>query len=470
LSAGPARVSALTDSTTIVPKTSEGTGISEPTKQSAPEPKTKRKISWFYSVLPFSVASGPLSTFIQLALLHYYGQNTGTVDIGLITTVYNGITIPAAMIWGFTTDRTHKRKPIIALSFILVGIDLTALFFTRSALGIGLVYSIFGLFASASATPFNLLIMETQPKNSWAAAFATFSMIGTLGNVIGLLLSLVWVAFLPFEWLILPLAALSLLSAGLSALLVQEPSFVFERQMIVMQKPSFSHRLLAVPLMFLHVPRPHDFNRVFNGLRHELTSQVPILYLSIVAFNIAGGIFNTSLTPAMSRNGLSQSDIYLVYLVAMIVQVIAFRFAAPIIARRTLVKTATGGLVLRSMCYAAMGISVYLISGLWFIVPSIVFYPIAAGVAYAIYYTSSSTMVFNSLGSKGHGSSLGVYSALVGVATMAGSLISGFTSVYLGYYVTFMLAAFFLATAAILTSRLARFEQQSRTTQANVRP
>ena len=79
-------------------------------------------------------------------------------------------------------------------------------------------------------------------------------------------------------------------------------------------------------------------------------------------------------------------------------------------------------------------------------------------------------MVFNSLGSKGHGSSLGVYSALVGVATMVGSLISGFTSVYLGYYVTFMLAAFFLATAAILTSRLARFEQKSRVVQANVRP
>jgi len=450
------------------PKSSEKTGIAESaTKKNSAETKPKTKVSWFYSVLPFSVASGPLSTFIQLALLQYYGQTTGIVYIGLITTIYNGITIPAAMLWGFATDRVHKRKPIIASSFILVGIDLAALFFTRSVFGVGLVYSIFGLFASASATPYNLLIMETQPKNKWAAAFAKFSMIGTLGNVFGLLLSLVWVALLPFQWLVLPLSTLCLISAALAVLLIQEPSFVFERQMIVMQKPSFSHRLLAVPLMFLHVPRIHDFRRVFNGLQHELTSQVPILYLSIVAFNIAGGIFNTSLTASMSRNGLTQSDIYLVYLVAMVLQVIAFRFAAPVIARRTLVKTATGGLVLRSMCYASMGISVYLIPGIWYLAPSIVFYPIAAGIAYAIYYTSSSTMVFNSLGSKGHGSSLGVYSALVGVATMLGSLISGFTSVYLGYYVTFMLAAFFLALAAVLTSRLASFEQQPRIIQAN---
>jgi len=448
----------MTDAaTTLPPKVSEKTGSSPPVKKGGQEPK--KRASWFYSALPFNVASGPLSTFVQLALLHYYGSSTGTVYIGLITTIYNGITIPAAMIWGFATDRMHRRKPIIASSFILVGIDLAALFFTRSALGIGVVYSVFGLFASASATPYNLLIMETQPKNSWASAFAKFSMIGTIGNVFGLLLSLVWVAFLPFQWLVIPLSALCMTSAGLAVWLLQEPSFVFERQMIVMQKPSLSQRLLAVPLMFLHVPHVYDFKRVFNGLQHELTSQVPILYLSIVAFNIAGGIFNTSLTASMSRNGLTQSEIYAVYLVAMVVQVVSFRYAAPYIAKRTLVKTSVGGLVLRSTCYAAMGVSVYLVVGIWYIVPSIIFYPLAAGIAYAIYYTASSTMVFNSLGSKSHGSSLGVYSALVGIATMVGSLISGFTSVYLGYDVTFMLAATFLAAAAVLTADLARFEQ-----------
>jgi MFS family permease len=462
----------LTDSaTTLPPRTSERLGADEVTtgkKKKAPENKEKSRTTWFYSALPFNIASGPLSTFIQIALLQYYGQTAGTVYIGLITTVYNGITIPAAMIWGFATDKMHRRKPIISISFVLVGVDLLALYFTRSAFGVGLVYGIFALFASASATPYNLLIMETQPKSSWASAFAIFSMIGTLGNVIGLLLSVVWVAFLPFQWLVIPLSALCLVSAALGVFLLKEPSFLFEREMIVMQKPSFSHRLLAVPLMFLHVPRLQDFKRVFNGLRHELTSQVPILYLSIVAFNIAGGIFNTSLTPAMSRNGLSQSDIYGVYLVAMIIQVVAFRYAAPYIARRTLIKTSVGGLVLRSICYALMGVSVYLITGIWFLVPSIIFYPIAAGIAYAIYYTASSTMVFNSLGAKGHGSSLGVYSALVGIASMIGSLISGFTSVYLGYYITFILAACFLVAAAVLTGSLARFEQHPKVVQASL--
>jgi len=382
----------------------------------------------------------------------------GTVYIDLILTISSGVTIPASMIWGFATDRFHGRKPIITLSFLLVAADLLGMAFTRSVLGLGLLYSLFAMLSAASATPFNLLIMETQPKQSWSSAFAKLSMIGTIGNVIGLILSGIWVGFLPLEYLVLPLAALSLISVALAAWLIDEPSFVFEREMIVMEKQSLSERLLAFPLMFLKIPKINDFQRIFRGLQNELTSQVPLLYLSIFAFNLAGGIFNTSLTPSMAANGVSQSEIFGVYLTASLVQVLAFRYAAPYIAKRTLVRTAVAGLVLRSVCYALVGVSAFLISGIWYLAPALTFYTLAAGIAYAIYYTSSSTMVFNSLGPRSQGASLGVYSALVGVAGMLGSFISGFTSVFLGYYVTFLIAAFFLVIAASLTSSLARFE------------
>ena len=122
------------------------------------------KISWFYSVLPFSIASGPLSTFVQLTILEQYGQSLGTVYVGLIVTLFNGVTIPAAMFWGFTTDRFHKRKPIITLSFLLTAVNLIAFNFTSSVYGVGLLYSIFSFLSAASTTPYNLLIMETQPK------------------------------------------------------------------------------------------------------------------------------------------------------------------------------------------------------------------------------------------------------------------------------------------------------------------
>ncbi len=162
-------------------------------------------LTWRQARFPFSCKS--LSCIITARTLALY-----TLDSLRQFTMASRFR--AAMLWGFTTDRVHQRKPIIAYSFVVVGIDFFALFFLRSASGIGLVYSLFGLFASASATPYNLLIMETQPKTSWASAFAKFSMIGTLGNVFGYLLSLVWVEFLPFQWLVIPLSGLCLASAG----------------------------------------------------------------------------------------------------------------------------------------------------------------------------------------------------------------------------------------------------------------
>jgi TM2 domain-containing membrane protein YozV len=64
-------------------------------------------------------------------------------------------------------------------------------------------------------------------------------------------------------------------------------------------------------------------------------------------------------------------------------------------------------------------------------------------------------MVFNTVaGHRGNGYSLGVYSALVGIATMVGSLISGLASFYLGFGVTFLLAGASLTVSIWLVSLL----------------
>jgi MFS family permease len=89
-----------------------------------------------------------------------------------------------------------------------------------------------------------------------------------------------------------------------------------------------------------------------------------------------------------------------------------------------------------------------------FLAPVLIFYPLAAGIAYSVYYTASNTMVFNTLHGGRQGSSLGVYSALVGVATLLGSLVSGFASFFLGFATTFVIAAACLGCSAWLASLL----------------
>jgi MFS family permease len=243
--------------------------------------------------------------------------------------------------------------------------------------------------------------------------------------------------------------------------MIKEPPISFEREFIVLQKRSLQQRLLAIPLVFLRTPNLVDFKAVFKGLRNALTRQLPLLYLSIFVFYLASGLFNTSFIPSLEAARLSASEVFVVALMAMVVQTASFYFAGPYVEKRDLRKSAIAGLLLRSGCYAVIGVLALLASGLPYLAATLVLYPLAGGLAFSIYYTSSNTMIFNTLGVKNQGSRLGVYSALVGVATMLGSFVSGYISFYFGFLVTFVLAAVLLAVCAILVPAVSAHQAEA---------
>jgi MFS family permease len=415
--------------------------------------QTRKPKAWVDAILPFNIALGPVGTLIQLLILNLHGT---VIDVALAITLFNAVGVPAAVVWGFVTDRFHRRKPIIVASYLATAAILVSFLFANTGYLVSLLYAAFSFATSASTTPLNLLVLETERKQKWATAFARFSMVTSIGQTVGLIFSVGWGFFLSLNYLVVPLAILSIVSAALSVLMIKEPSVVFERQVIALNKPSFFHRILAVPVFFLRVPRLNDFKRVFRDIKYELTRQVPILYFSIFMFYLASGIFNTSIVPSLRANNVSNFLIFLVTTVAMLVQIIAFKYAGPYTEKKSPVKAAVGGLVLRSLGYGFLGVSLYIISGVWFLAPVLIFYPLAAGIAYSVYYTASNTMVFNTLRGGRQGSSLGVYSALVGVATLVGSLVSGFTSFFLGFSTTFIIAAVCLGLSAWLASLLER--------------
>jgi len=409
---------------------------------------------WVYSVLPVSLATGPLGTLIQLYLIQLNGPALGTIYASLAVAAFNGVSIPAAMFWGYVTDKLQTRSLIIVSSYALMALLLFTFFFVSNTAGTIVVFSIFSFVSAAAATPLNLLIMETEHKSKWADAFARLSMMSSVGNVVGLVLSTVWAHWLPLIFLSLPLGAFSLLSAVMALATIQEPPFVLEGETMARRKPSFFNRLLSLPLLFLNTPNLSDFRRNFRGLRFTLTNYLPLFYLSTVCFYVASGIFNTSFVPAMSTFSLSAGQVFAVILFGMVVQTFTFRYTGRYIEKRALTSTSIQGLLLRGICYALMGIFAAIAAGPSFLFPALVLYPIAAGVAFAVYYTSSNTMMFNTVQRRSAGSALGVFSAVVGFATLAGSLASGFISVFLGFNVTFLSAALLLVLAAAVIGRL----------------
>ncbi len=415
-----------------------------------------KRVSWVYATLPINAALGPIGVFVQLYLLQLNGIQAGTIYVAAAATAFNAVSIPSAVIWGVVTDRLHKRKTIIVSSYGLTAVFLVSFLFTNTTGTVILVYSLVSFISSATATPLDLLIMETEQKNKWASGFAKLSLVSSIGSMLGYVISSVWVQFLSPKLLMIPLGILSIVSAIMAVLLIQEPAFVFEREVVTRHKP-LSQRLADFPLVFLKFPRLYDFRTVFRGLRSELTSYVPMLYISLILFYLGSGIFNTSLVASFSAHSLSGSDIYAIIVVALLAQIFAFRFAAQYVTgERSLASVATQGLTLRGACYALLGVAFVVFPGVLFLIPALVLYTLAAGVGYAIYYTASNTLVFNSISGRNQGSSLGVYSAVVGISGTVGSFISGFTSRYLGFDVTFIISGAVLGVSALLTLRLAR--------------
>ena len=414
------------------------------------------RVNWVYSTLPVSLATGSIGTLVQLYIIQLNGITAGTLYASLAVAFFNGVSIPAAIFWGFTTDRLHQRKAVIFASYLVMASVLVS-FYGQDTVGTIAQYSVFSFISAAAATPLNLLIMESEPKNRWAGAFAKLSMASGVGNVIGLILSTVWVQAFPLILLSVPFGIFSFISAILTLWMVREPAFILERESIVLRRPSFFSRLLALPLMFLSVPRVSDFKRAFRGLRYGLTSYLPLLYISIICFYLSSGIFNTSYVPALSSFSLTSGEIFGVILSGMVVQTLAFQYFGRYIGRRSLIAVTVVGLFLRTASYLGSGVFALILPRPLYVLPALVLYPLGSGLGFAIYYTASNTMIFNTVKSS-PGSTLGVYSAIVGTATFAGSILSGFVSIAFGFAATFLAGGLLLVAATGVALRLGRLE------------
>ncbi len=425
--------------------------------ESLPQVARPRKTStWIYSVLPVNMALGPVGIMVQLYLVQINGVSIGTVYAALAVGIYNAVSIPASIFWGLATDRFHSRKGLIILSYAATSISFFLFVLAPGTAGSILAFGILSFVITASATPLNLLIMESEPKSTWASSFAKLSLMGTVGNTLGLVISSIWVEAFPLLLMAVPLGVLCLVSVILALKLITEPSYVFEREVIIRNRPSFLSRLLSIQSLFVTIPRLVDFKRIFMGLRSELTSYLPLLYLSITCFYVGGGLFNASIVPAMSEYLSSGSEVFLVNLVATIVSIVGFLYADRYIKKSSLIGSMTNGIILRAVCYALLGVAALVVPNSLYLIPSLTLYPVAVGLAFAIYYTSSNTLVFDSVQNRSHGSAMGVYSAIVGMASTVGSLVSGFVSFYLGFATTFIAGGFFVGIAAFLSSRLTR--------------
>lgn len=403
---------------------------------------------WMYASIPANIASGPLGTLIPLYILTVGG---GVFDVAIAITAYNVITIPSAFLWGHVSD-SIKRKTLIIFSYIFTTALLFLLLYEKAIIDIAITYGLIAFVNSANGTPLNLMVMETNIKENWARGFSALQTFSAVGYVIGLVLGVVVTVFTGMTTLISLLAIISLGSVLLATVLIREPSSspMFSRTYFTEVK-SLVRELVVQPIELAMLPihslRELARARSINVTRHG-KGYIYTIYVATLLFYIGTSVYGAEYAAGLNLHGLSTYLVFAIILAGGIAQTITFRYSYKFIKAGHKNPLPAGVVSLRGISFALMGVSFMFLTGALFFYSNVLLCLIASGFSYAIFYTGSYALLFNTLKGKNSGSSLGIYSAVAGVGNLVGSLLSGVIALYLGLDAVFIIAGLLVVASA----------------------
>lgn len=410
-------------------------------------------IRWMYATLPANVVTGSLSTLISLYILSLGG---GVIEVSEATIVSAAITVPAVFLWGFITDMLNQRKVFILFAYAATTLSLVLLYIANTSIGVIGVYALITFVSAATAAPINLMVMETGIKSRWPANFAALQTIAAVGTTLGLVIGFVLAWDYGLHSVIIALGVSSLISTLMALKMVTEPAHEEKRMSISQEVHSFLYRVASMPGVLIRIPNPRNLRSVFGfgGLRKLERNFVIVFYVISFIFFFGTGIFNTEYSAALNLEGLNESVVFFVIFIAMVVQAVMLHYYSKFTINSDKKAVSSASLVMRGAGYAIVGISFLFMKGTLFLVFNILFYTLASGIAYSLYYPTAYGIFFETLSQNNRGRTIGIYTAIVGLGTLAGAYVSGAASVALGFGYTFVLAALFMIIGGIMFSAL----------------
>lgn len=418
-----------------------------------PKHSRDRLNRWLYMMLPYEIAYAPVSNLVILYILSLGGT---VIDASYAVAFSNLLMIAASVFWGKLVEFHNRRKVFIVISLLGLSVSLVGLSLVRSVFWVIMIYGTMTFLVIANTTPFNMLVMETNPRDKWAQGFSKLQMLSSVGVVLSYVITASISGFLSIGSMMLvlfPFAVVALIFTKY----IQEPSAVFPKLALFRSVNAFRSRLISNPLLFLFNRRTRTRTGKLSPSRYPVRGPwlhtgdyTAVLYASTLVFYVGSTIFNTSYPAGLKSYGLSNFDVLSVILIGSVVQTITFYKSGILTSRRVKSELATSSLFIRGLGYMAIGVTFLTISNLALLGANIVLYAIVAGLAYALFYTAFNTMVFEAVGNERRGSKLGIYSGFVGLGSLIGAPIAGYASYFIGYWFAFILSGALIVVTSVI--------------------
>lgn len=421
--------------------------------------KNKYEDKWYSSFLPNGLAGGSTSPLIPLFVTEGLG---GTVaQVGIISSASSVASVPSSIIWSNLSDRLHIRKFFIILGFFGMAISLFLMGISTSIKQYFSANLLMGILATASAPVGTVLVIESSKRNKWSERIGTFTRIGGVGWVFGLVIGTVWLKIgtsfldhiLAMRALFIIASVLSLLSMFLALKWISRPERKVDRRRILeLTKETFR---ISEKARYL----PHQIGQMFSfehlktlklhgfTLRHKLMlyySTTFFLFLGFLTFYVVFPIF------LVREVNLSGSEVFLIYIASSAVSALTYKQAGvwvENIGSKKIQLFATSTRILLIPSFALVGA---FIQNQLLIISIFVLLHAMMGFCWAMINVSSVSIVLSISPEKTRGEAVGLYNAIIGIANIVGGLAGGFLVYHFGYSVAFVCASTFILTGNLL--------------------
>ncbi len=408
---------------------------------------------WFTSYLLSNIAAGITSPLIPLYVVIYLHSNV--FYVGLVSSIASAAAVPSLIFWGNLSDYAGRRKVFILVGFFGSFLTLLQVVFVRDLAGYIVMLVSFQALAMAAVPVSTLLILETKEENEWPQVMSTFSMISSVGAVLGLIAGSGIIVYWHYSR-VLPamyvIASLIYLAAAISAIvLLPEPGRQLMRTRL---QNLFTYRVIErgrhFPSYILHIiplGKHKGESRSFSPVMKKYLFTTTFLMLGFQIFFVPFPVF------LINHLNATESQVFALYLLNSALSMLTFRIAGTLIKRSGIRKTLSLGIFPRVAIFAASGVLPFIVAhGQAVLLVSILLYGIL-GALWSLISIGEVTSITKLAAKVNRGKAIGYYNSLLGVGQIGGASLSGIIAYDLGYTVDFVFAAALVLIGSIMILR-----------------
>ncbi|MEQ9551841.1 MAG: MFS transporter [Coleofasciculus sp. G3-WIS-01] len=408
---------------------------------------------WFFHLIPYKIGECFFINLLSLFIVQVVGGSI--TDVGKTSSLVSLAAVVAFILWGNLSDQLGSRRPFLILGYVGFSLCMGLISVADNLIQVQQCSIVAGFLMAAIIPVSTALLLETVPEKQWSQSLGRFYLIGSWSFVIALIGGGIWQEVFSDLWgsvsamrsLFVFAAGVSLLSLILCLMWVQEPQQVRSTRSF---SPLLLGRLSVAVIergvlfypsrMIYFILRPEWLTQIQQQIYSPLNLYYicsALLFLAIQIVYLAFPIFLAEVL------GATNSLIFLIVFGKALIEAFLYFPIGQFAQKHDSIKLLTWVTAVRVGIFMIFTI-LALLKPTPVSLVIIGFAHLFTGFTWAVINVASTLSVAR-LATKGEeGMALGVYNSIIGVATILGSLVSGYLAASFGYSVCF-------ATGTLLT-------------------